>query len=294
MPVPFLRYLPPDPDGEPWGVELKCAGETVIPPGQTYPINLADHPPDHRFTWETGRVLHEFGLVLVSAGRGQLETRAAGRHDLSAGDLFFLHPGVWHRYRPDPATGWTENWVNFGGAYAGVLMGQFFPPERPVVHLARPGRIDDLLRDLHALMRRGVFAANRGLAVARLLEILASVRQQDKAAMAPPSSARIEKVCMALLGDPSRADWATLAKRCGMSLPHFRRKFQEATGHAPHRYLCRIRINRAKALLRGSDLTTERIAEMLGYTDAAHFSKAFRADVGIAPGEFRKRKDPQA
>jgi AraC-like DNA-binding protein len=292
MSVAFLRYLPPDPEGDPWGVRLSGGGETVVPAGADYPINPGEHPSGYMFTWESGRTLREFGLVLISAGRGVLETRRAGSIGIKAGDAFFLHPEVWHRYQPDPASGWTENWVNFGGEYAALLMGRFFPPDRPVVRLKHPEIINGLLRDLHRLMRKGVFAANRGVANARFLEILARLHQHSRSHDAATSSAgRIEKACLRLLAHPGSVNWSVLAREAGMSPAHFRRVFRATTGHAPHQYLSRIRINHAKALLRGTAITTENIAEELGFHDAAHFSKAFRSAAGMAPSAYRRSRE---
>jgi AraC-like ligand binding domain len=37
---------------------------------------------------------------------------------VDAGQVIFLFPGVWHRYRPDEKTGWDEHWVGFDGDVA--------------------------------------------------------------------------------------------------------------------------------------------------------------------------------
>lgn len=289
MPVTFLRYLPADPDGDPWGVRLSGGGEANIPPGVNYPINPESHPEEYLFTWESGRVLHEHAIVLIASGGGAFESAATGRLSLKAGDVFFLHPGVWHRYRPHSTSGWTEHWVNFGGDYAEVLIRQFFPAEHPVVSLSQPESIVELLRDLHRLMEKGVFSANRGIAIARLLEIIACIRQQSEVrhGSGGTSQRRIQEVCLQLLSHPESVDWGALARQSGMSLSHFRRRFRETIGYSPHQYLTQIRINRAKALLRQTDSTLEVIAEQLGYVDPAHLSKAFRQAVGMSPRTYR-------
>jgi len=38
-------------------------------------------------------------MVAISQGRGRLETKSGGT-TISAGMVFLLHPGTWHRYRP--------------------------------------------------------------------------------------------------------------------------------------------------------------------------------------------------
>lgn len=88
-------------------------------------------------------MLSQHQVLYISQGRGEFEAEGAGSCELKAGDAFLLFPGVWHRYRPLPETGWTEYWVGFAGDYAARLTGSLFSPVRPVVHV---GHMDSLLR----------------------------------------------------------------------------------------------------------------------------------------------------
>lgn len=45
---------------------------------------------------------------------------------------------------------------------------------------------------------------------------------------------------------------------------------------------------KAKKLLKDSDMTLIEIAEQLGYSDSAAFSRAFKLEAGLSPGEYRK------
>ena len=51
--------------------------------------------------------------------------------------------------------------------------------------------------------------------------------------------------------------------------------------------LGRMRIDRAKVLLADSSLRIHAIAEQVGYSDVAHFSKSFKRIAGMTPGEYR-------
>ena len=51
-----------------------------------------------------------------------------------------------------------------------------------------------------------------------------------------------------------------------------------------------MRMERAKALLLESGLRVHEIAEQVGYSDVAHFSKSFKRFVGMTPGEYRDKK----
>jgi AraC family transcriptional regulator len=73
-----------------------------------------------------------------------------------------------------------------------------------------------------------------------------------------------------------------------MSAFHFAHAFREATGVPPHRYVIQRRIERAKQLLRGSELSLTEIAQRVGYSSASHFSVGFRKMTRVAPSEYRK------
>lgn len=51
--------------------------------------------------------------------------------------------------------------------------------------------------------------------------------------------------------------------------------------------LGRLRMERAKTLLANPELRVHAVAEQVGYSDVAHFSKSFKRFVGMTPGEYR-------
>ena len=63
--------------------------------------------------------------------------------------------------------------------------------------------------------------------------------------------------------------------------------FKEKTGQNFKDYLLSTRMNRAKRLLRQGEPIYE-IARQLGYEDAEHFSRRFRARFGLSPAAYRR------
>lgn len=80
-----------------------------------------------------------------------------------------------------------------------------------------------------------------------------------------------------------------LAEVSGVSAAHFARAFHEAFGAPPHRYLLTRRIERAKALLRDTDLQVTEIAFQTGWNSLGTFGRTFRDITGESPGEARAR-----
>jgi len=90
----------------------------------------------------------------------------------------------------------------------------------------------------------------------------------------------------------SHEEWpvARLARVSGVSQAHFARSFKEAFGAPPHRYLLTRRIERAKALLRDTDLPITDIAFQTGWSSLGTFGRIFRDVTGESPSELRRRE----
>ena len=68
---------------------------------------------------------------------------------------------------------------------------------------------------------------------------------------------------------------------------HFARQFKAATGLPPHQYVIARRVERAKQLLQGGDLSLADVAAHAGFSDQSQFSRHFKQVVGVTPGRFR-------
>lgn len=90
----------------------------------------------------------------------------------------------------------------------------------------------------------------------------------------------------------SEEDWpiARLAQVSGASQAHFARAFKQAFGIPPHRYLLTRRIERAKALLRDTDMAIIDIAFQTGWASLGTFGRIFRDITGESPSELRARE----
>jgi transcriptional regulator GlxA family with amidase domain len=86
----------------------------------------------------------------------------------------------------------------------------------------------------------------------------------------------------------------SLAREVGMSRTLLAVQFKELVGESPISYLTRWRITRAANRLRSERVSLERVAESVGYTSDAVFSKAFRRITGIAPGRYRREQSTVA
>ena len=78
------------------------------------------------------------------------------------------------------------------------------------------------------------------------------------------------------------------ARRVGMSLRNFVRRFKQATGDSPLLYLQKLRVA-AKRLLESNHRTMQEISGAVGYQDVAFFRALFQRHTGFSPSAYRQR-----
>ncbi len=80
-----------------------------------------------------------------------------------------------------------------------------------------------------------------------------------------------------------------VAKHFNLSPNHFSTVFSQEIGESFRDYLNNLRLNRAKELLRTTNIKCAEVAYQSGYNDAHYFSTFFKKKVGVTPQEFRER-----
>jgi AraC family transcriptional regulator len=79
-----------------------------------------------------------------------------------------------------------------------------------------------------------------------------------------------------------------LASACNLSVRQFTRAFRQTTGMAPHQWLVRRRIEKAKDLLSRTAQPIALIASRCGFADQSHLTRVFHRGVGMPPAEWRR------
>ncbi len=80
-----------------------------------------------------------------------------------------------------------------------------------------------------------------------------------------------------------------LAERLFVNPNYLSSLFKSETGKTFSQYLTQIRIEKAKELLRSTNLKIYQICDQVGYMDQAHFSRVFKSLEGLNPYDFREQ-----
>lgn len=96
--------------------------------------------------------------------------------------------------------------------------------------------------------------------------------------------------CLALMHAEPARNWTVdeLANEVHVSRSVLAEKFAELVGVPPMHYLTRWRMIVAAGLLRNDQANLARVAEGVGYESQEAFSRAFKREYGVAPGQWRQ------
>jgi AraC-like DNA-binding protein len=288
----FYRYFPISRRDKNWGLYVTTAGESRVAPHTTYPPS--GHPKGYDFDWQHGRILDEFQLLYISSGRGTFESKPNFSAAIEAGNAWLLPPGIWHRYTPDPETGWHEHWIGFNGEIVRRwLRCRFISKKNPVLKI----NAEDTVLATFSHMMKSIRANRPALqqilagATANLIGLYYSAQQAQSAAETEAQNLNVIELTIARIQNEfgRDLDMKLLAQELGVSYSWFRSMFAAHTGLSPHQYLLELRLVHARNLLAETEFPIKEIATQTGFEDEHYFSRLFRQKLNLTPSQWRNR-----
>ena len=298
-PDAFFHYLPVNEETMSRGMYVTGVGRVTIRPGEKYPPS--GHPALYQFEWVRGRTLPEYQLLLITGGAGEFESEATGYLELHDPTLLVLFPGVWHRYRPIPAVGWTERWFSFNGqAIRQLLDTSHFGPRNAVSHPLQAQSLgaafDELLdgiRDRSVVDSfRLSFQSLRIISdvVARQIECPLDSNDASGRLAAHRDDPIVQRALEIIwTHSPFPTSVNDIARQLPVTRRTLDRRFVEATGHSVLEEINACRLSRAKRLLTETNLPVKSVAHLAGFSSTERMRVLFVEREGVSPISYRKR-----
>lgn len=82
-------------------------------------------------------------------------------------------------------------------------------------------------------------------------------------------------------------DREALARKASLSTSYFSIMFKKYTGCSPVQYITRVRLDKAKQMLRESSMAISEVALEVGFRDPLYFTRVFTHQIGVSPKEYR-------
>ena len=285
-----IKYLTASPTDEAWGLYVTTIGSQIIAPHSGYPPK--SHPSAYWFDPDTGRVLHEYILLYITAGAGVFESSHSRPVKIAAGTALLLFPDEWHTYKPSRQEGWTEYWVGFNGVHIESLMkNNFFTRKSPVFHA---GFNEQLL----SLFQQGIETAffqktahqQVLTGIASLILGLIYYSEKNNAFRDKEIISQIDKARMLMRESvDSNVTPASIAASLNLSYSWFRRIFKQYTGFSPAQYQMEIKLQKSKELLTSTGMPVKEIAFDLSFESVSYFVTFFKSRTGMSPTEYRNK-----
>ena len=277
-----------------WGFHINSVGYAKINPNEDYSNNNDEHPISHSLSWKNGRILYDYTLVFMSKGEGVFESTNIPLTKIKEGNCFFLFPGTWHRYKPNPELGWEEYWVSFKGSYADELMlKDFFSIDTPIIDIGYNDHFLDLFHRLIETVKSAELGYKQiipGITM-EILGLVNAVAKFKTTNIIDPTNRLISKARFLLqenIEDPVNIE--EMVKDLPMGYSKFRKVFKQVTGLSPNQYYLNIRLEKAKNLLINTDLSVVEISTLTGFENLFYFSNYFKKKNGVSPILYRSSK----
>lgn len=187
--------------------------------------------------------------------------------------------------------------IHMDYAWAVQFLSAALPRSMAIRILEKPAERDDisdieplarlLVEEIRTPTRHDIFAES--LANCLISGVLDVGQPRPETGNARLTAAQMRKVAMRFqAGGGRRLSIAQMASAVNLSESWFSLVFKNTTGMTPHQWQLDKRVDQARSLLSGTDLSVADIADRLGFSDQAHLTRTFRQLVGETPASWRR------
>lgn len=278
----------------------RVSSNPLIAHGQNSRFNVlfageSQTKPSHK----QGPKVYDFYLMhMVLSGKGTFILNNK-KHELYAGHTFLIEPEQLISYESDREAPWRYCWVAFNGTEAAELVeAAGFTANGQIAFLDDIRRASVLYRKIYDILRSGSAATN--LYAAGYLQLLFAVYSEvmltasrsgaQQAAYGEGEQLHQQIVHYLSTQYAHPVSIEQMSESLGYNRAYLSRIFKKQTGVSPVSFLLKLRMDKARHMLRERpELTIEQIAASVGLQDALYFSKQFRRLYGQSPTSYRQQ-----
>lgn len=229
-------------------------------------------------------------LIYTLGGRGRLEMQN-GVFALRSGDAVLLDCRKHHIYKSDGGD-WTFLWAHIDGVGVGGIDEAVNAGATSCVRIRSRADFEELFEELteKAQFNDMKTLSQISVDIHRLLNImLGSGLGLEESAGGANHISDIENAVKYMESNYGRQiNVDSLVREAHLSKYYFIRLFKQYMGVTPYSYLLNYRINRAKVLLRTTNMSIAEIGAKTGFLDNSNFIANFRRQSGQTPAAYRR------
>lgn len=269
-----------------YGVHILSCGHQNCHAHAQYPPY--EHPDNYLFNKHKERILKEYQLIYITAGKGKLWMNDV-QYEIHTGTIIFIMPGQKHYYCPDENTGWEEHFIGFDGETAQQIISTNFSDDRNIfkigVNLEMIQLYEEALRTIQnddpmlQFRLSGIVMHMLGLISYEQANQLNFIGNHQQVANAAKRLMNEQ-----ISGQISPEE---IAQKLQLSYSGFRTIFKLQTGLSPARYYKLLKIQKAKQYLDETKMPVHTIAKLLNYSSSNSFMISFKKNTGLSPLEYR-------
>lgn len=263
---------------------------TASPPTNT---SMVVYESGHKVYCEPGwittlRVYDHYLIHYILSGKGTYYT-PYGTYSVSQGDLFLIRPDEAIYYIADIKDPWTYYWLGFNGNEAfNIVKLCGFTENLPVIFYGEDQKLKNLLHKL-------VYPEHSGLSreyelLGYLYKVFSMFIQKRPRPVITNAEQYLSDAIKYIKQQFHYSDLrvSDIANYVGIDRTYLYRIFDELLHVSIQEYIQTFRLDKAKSLLKFSNISVNEVAYSCGFESQAYFSTVFKKVVSMTPLQYRK------
>jgi AraC-like DNA-binding protein len=223
-------------------------------------------------------------LTYINEGRGEFNIN--GKKVILRENCFYvMYSKGEMSYVADPDIPWSISWiVTEGKQIEHILSAMGITREHPYIYVKDSWRVKSLYDEIFEKISR-LDLQSKMKCLSLVYELLSVIAEQSSLESRNQYIDKALKYIHAHYCENINVQGLSL--ELGLSYNYFSKLFKRNTGVSPIQYINNLKINKAKFLLKNTDMQVGEIAEAVGCIDQFYFSRMFKRTENLSPIKYR-------